>query len=354
MSTNNLNPFSSSSNDPKRRSSRFGSLRDKLGRSKSNASSSSTSFPATRNVASTNAYPADEGNPSDPPPAYTSGQSVTAPSIDMGSYTSSTTFGSVRSPTTVSSAGHSDVELDGRYGLLATFDTVLLIDDSESMGWATNYPTCWRQTQRALQTIAPIITTYDSDGIDIYFMNARNDRDKGDPSNGIAPGGWRGITREDMVLEVFSQFTPRGTTPTGRRLSQILTPYVTKLEKELAHHREVKPLNLIVITDGAASDDPDEEIIRIAKRLDKADAPLNQIGIQFFQVGNDYQATEALKALDDDLEKKGVRDMVDTVTWTGRDTTATELTGESILKAVLGAVVRRLDNKAASGEYHRG
>ncbi|PQE12200.1 von willebrand factor protein [Rutstroemia sp. NJR-2017a BVV2] len=341
MSSNSLNPFSTSDNDTKRRSSvfgSFGSIRDKLGRSKSN--SSSTSINATKNVVSP---AANENNPSDPPPAYTPQHAVPSPSV-----------GSVTSPTTIGSSGPSDIELDGRYGLLATFDTVLLIDDSESMGWASSYPTCWTQTQRALQTIAPIITKYDSDGIDIYFMNNRNKSDKGDLSNGIAPGGWRGVTREDTVLEIFSQFLPRGTTPTGRRISQILTPYVSRLEKELEHNREVKPLNLIIITDGAASDDPDEEIIRIAKRLDKADAPLNQIGIQFFQVGNDYQATEALKALDDDLEKKGVRDMVDTVTWTGRNTTATELTGESILKAVLGAVVRRLDKKAASGEYHRG
>ncbi|PQE16882.1 von willebrand factor protein [Rutstroemia sp. NJR-2017a BBW] len=307
MSSNSLNPFSTSSNDTKRRSSvfgSFGSIRDKLGRSKSNGSS--TSINATKNAVPTNTpRAANENNPSDPPPAYTPQNAVPSPSV-----------GSVTSPTTIGSTGHSDIELDGRYGLLATFDTVLLIDDSESMGWASIHPTCWTQTQRALQTIAPIITKYDSDGIDIYFMNNRNKSDKGDPSNGIAPGGWRGVTREDMVLEVFSQFAPRGTTPTGRRINQILTPYVTRLEKELEHNREVKPLNLIV--------------------------------------GNDYQATEALKALDDDLEKKGVRDMVDTVTWTGRNTTATELTGESILKAVLGAVVRRLDKKAASGEYHRG
>ncbi|PQE33887.1 von willebrand factor protein [Rutstroemia sp. NJR-2017a WRK4] len=307
MSSNSLNPFSTSDNDTKRRSSvfgSFGSIRDKLGRSKSNGSS--TSINATKNVAPANAPRAvNENNPSDPPPAYTPQNAVPSPSV-----------GSVTSPTTIGSTGHSDIELDGRYGLLATFDTVLLIDDSESMGWTSSHPTCWTQTQRALQTIAPIITKYDSDGIDIYFMNNRNKSDKGDPSNGIAPGGWRGVTREDMVLEVFSQFAPRGTTPTGRRINQILTPYVARLEKELEHNREVKPLNLIV--------------------------------------GNDYQATEALKALDDDLEKKGVRDMVDTVTWTGRNTTATELTGESILKAVLGAVVRRLDKKAASGEYRRG
>ncbi|PQE17588.1 von willebrand factor protein [Rutstroemia sp. NJR-2017a WRK4] len=302
MSSNNLNPFNTAQRPSYR--FRFYSFCAKLGRSKSNASS--TSSHATKSLAPTNAFrPANQSNLSDPPPAYTPQHVVPSPSV-----------GSVTSPTTIGSSGPSDIELDGRYGLLATFDTILLIDDSESMGWRSSNPTCWTQTQRALQTIAPIITKYDSDGIDIYFMNNRNKSDMGAPSNGISPGGWRGVTREDTVLEVFSQFLPRGTTPTGRRISQILTPYLTRMEKELEHNREVKPLNLIV--------------------------------------GNDHQATQALNALDDDLEKKGVRDMVDTVTWTGRNTTATELTGENILKAVLGAVVRRLDKKAASGEFSRG
>lgn len=52
-----------------------------------------------------------------------------------------------------------------------------------------------------------------------------------------------------------------------------------------------------------------------AKRLDKADAPPYQVGIRFFQVGNEHGAVEALQELDDGLAGKasGLRDVVDTV-----------------------------------------
>jgi hypothetical protein len=44
--------------------------------------------------------------------------------------------------------------------------------------------------------------------------------------------------------------------------------------------------------------------------------------------------------------------MVDTVTWNGRDTEA-GLTGEGVVKAVLGAIIKRLDKMPASGEFPR-
>ena len=63
--------------------------------------------------------------------------------------------------------------------------------------------------------------------------------------------------------------------------------------------------------------------------------------------------------LDDELSNLvdgGIRDIVDTVTWTG-GTASSEggvgLTGDGILKAVLGAVVKRLDRRRASGEVRR-
>ncbi|KAK3357841.1 hypothetical protein B0T25DRAFT_567099 [Lasiosphaeria hispida] len=44
----------------------------------------------------------------------------------------------------------------------------------------------------------------------------------------------------------------------------------------------VKSVNMIVITDGVPTDDPESVIVSIAKRVDKADAPPYQVGIQFF------------------------------------------------------------------------
>jgi hypothetical protein len=107
-----------------------------------------------------------------------------------------------------------------------------------------------------------------------------------------------------------------------------------------------KPVNVIVITDGCPTDDPESIIVHYAKKLDQIEAPPYQVGIQFFQVGKENGAAKALKDLDDNLTDLGIRDMVDTATWssTSSDNNKT-LTADGILKVVLGAVVRRLDRK---------
>ncbi|THV43831.1 hypothetical protein BGAL_0877g00010 [Botrytis galanthina] len=350
--------------DLKRKCGLLGSIRDKLGRSKSTAPSKSPlSFP--------------RGIPDNaPPPAYTSTSPIsptlynqTSPSYNHApapysnastsqnnspTFYSSNTFASRHSSTVPNTAGTiPQHDLDGSpYALLSTFDTVLLIDDSTSMGWYT-HPTAWEQVFFALQTIAPIITTYDADGIDVYFMNHKS-KHKGNESEGVAGTGYYNIQNAASVEEVWSIVDkPQGITPTGKRIRDILSPYMKRAKKELKAGREVKPLNLIVITDGAASDDPESEIVKVARELDDLDAPLTQVGIQFFQVGKVAEAKQALEDLDDALEHRyKIRDMVDTVTWNGRDTEA-GLTGDGIVKAVLGAIIKRLDHKPASGEIPR-
>ena len=111
----------------------------------------------------------------------------------------------------------------------------------------------------------------------------------------------------------------------------------------------VKPLNIIVITDGVPTDDPESVIISYVKKLDKLDAPPWQVGIQFFQVGEESGAAEALQELDDGIAPLcGGRDIVDTVPWKSQDGGSTGLNADGILKVVLGAVNRRLDRKRVS------
>jgi hypothetical protein len=47
-----------------------------------------------------------------------------------------------------------------------------------------------------------------------------------------------------------------------------------------------------------SADDPKEVIIDAARRLDHSAVPVNQLGIQFAQIGDDLDATEALNELD--------------------------------------------------------
>jgi hypothetical protein len=197
----------------------------------------------------------------------------------------------------------------------------------------------WREVSQALAIIAPIVSSHDDDGLDLYFMNHKS-TDGGSPNEGVAAGGYRGIKRAATVTEIFARVRPQGGTPTGTRVHNILKPYLAKLETEMAAGKEMKPLNLIVLTDGVPSDDVEAVLLSAAKKLDKLDAPPYQVGVQFFQVGNEEGAKEALEELDDglsELVEGGVRDIVDTVTWTGGSSQSeggVGLTGDGILKAV--------------------
>lgn len=178
----------------------------------------------------------------------------------------------------------------------------------------------WRETKEALQRITPICTAHDADGIDIFFLNTPD-----------APGH-HNITRPDQVDRIFSTVRPGGATPTGQKLDTIiLRPYI---ERYIQAKATTKPINIICITDGQPSDDVESPIIQIAKRLDKADAPAWQVGIQFFQVGHDEHAKAHLKALDDELANiagdSDMRDIVDTVPFSSAD--GGMLTGDGILK----------------------
>lgn len=203
----------------------------------------------------------------------------------------------------------------------------------------------WRETSAALRAIAPICTSHDANGIDIYFLNHRN------AHAGDSLGGYENITTPEAVENIFRIVRPLGGTPTGTRLNQILKPYLSELEKSLQRGGSnnadaIKPVNIIVITDGVPSDDVESVIVNAAKKLDAMSAEPWQVGIQFFQVGQEPEAAEDLRELDDALsEQHGVRDMVDTVPWTGED--GQVLKDNDLLKVVLGSVNRRLDRRTA-------
>src|SRR5271155_5549810 len=204
--------------------------------------------------------------------------------------------------------------VDSPYSFLTQFDTIFLIDASGSMAGRS----C-RETSAALAAITPICTAHDADGIDIYFLNHRN------PVAGSTCGAYTNITTPIAVEEIFHSVRPLGGTPTATRLNHILKHYLTQLGESIerrAHGEDVpvKPLNIIVITDGVPSDDVESVIVKAAKKLDQYDAEPWQVGIQFFQVGREPEAAEGLQDLDDALSgEHGIRDMVDTVAWSGED-----------------------------------
>ncbi|KAM7194891.1 collagen alpha-5 chain [Naviculisporaceae sp. PSN 640] len=353
------------------RRSVFGSIKDKIIRKPSfNKSSSSlnsaagstspavspvdASMQAQRSALAPSRNPftgTASANNEPPPPSYNEATSSTStPAITVNPPTSRGVRSSSPVPSGASAISVSSLSTpEDPYAFLSTFDTMFLIDDSGSMAGSS-----WREVKEALRAITPICTAHDADGIDVFFLNSKN------PVH-PAGGGFTNIRNPDQVESLFSQVRPHGGTPTGTRLNQILKPYIREYERRIAisgdpDNSGIKPVNMIVITDGVPTDDPESVIVSIAKKLDKLEAPPYQVGIQFFQVGKEPGAAEALRELDDSLGEQhdGVRDMVDTVTWNKRDGGAgTTLSADAILKVVLGAVVKRLDRRRASGESRR-
>ncbi|OAA60911.1 von willebrand factor [Niveomyces insectorum RCEF 264] len=252
------------------------------------------------------------------------------------------------------------------YAFLASFDTVFLIDDSGSMAG-----TPWREVQAVLANITPICTAHDADGIDVYFLNHRSTGSTATAvPAGKAAGGYYNVCDAATVARIFQAARPTGCTPTGGRIHSILRPYLRRYAAQLRACEDcggpdpadtIKPVNLIVITDGVPTDELDGVLVQAARKLDAFDAPPYQVGVQFFQVGREAGAAAYLQHLDDNLAATarggqtngtgggGVRDMVDTVTWDAYTRRGgggvAGLTADGILKVVLGAVVKRLDRQ---------
>ncbi|KAK4207453.1 collagen alpha-5 chain [Rhypophila decipiens] len=356
------------------RRSFFGSVKDKISRKPSFTKSSSS---VNSNTGSAPVSPVDSsiqsqrsaltpsrnpfagalaaGTASDgpPPPSYneaTSPSAAAAPSITVNPPTSSFNRSTSPAPSGASAISQASLSTpEDPYAFLSTFDTMFLIDDSGSMAGSS-----WREVKEALRAITPICTAHDADGIDVFFLNSKN------PAHSDG-AGFPNVRGPEQVEALFNRVRPHGGTPTGTRLNQILKPYLREYERKIAmtgdpDNSGVNPVNMIVITDGVPTDDPESVIVSIAKKLDKLEAPPYQVGIQFFQVGKEPGAAEALKELDDNLAEQhdGIRDIVDTVTWNKREGGAGgSLSADAILKVVLGAVVKRLDRRRTSGESRR-
>lgn len=225
---------------------------------------------------------------------------------------------------TVSSLPVTDDELSGLRG----YDIVYVVDDSSSMSWEElrSRIVPWPHARDALITFSTVCAGWDEDGQDVYFLNRR------EPVLGATP---------QQIADAFNLIHPSGGTNMGRRLSTIAKAYLEEYDSG-----EVKPLNIIAITDGQFSDDVISVIKWIVGQLEKRDALPNQLGIQFVQIGADPAATKCLQMLDDDLEDMGLpRDIVDTVPWSPKKLENGLFDGKYLIKVVCGAINKKIDNE---------
>lgn len=224
---------------------------------------------------------------------------------------------------------------------LRCFDTMFLVDDSASMS------PYWPDVKALLERIAPICAKYDPDGIDVFFLNHKP---KGLLSNmSFRRSGYRHIggNAVDTMTTIFNHVKPSGKCNMGARLSKLLSWYCGMLKQD----EEGAALNLIIITTGSFDDDIKAPLIKVAKMLDEMQVPEHQVGVQLFQIGQPSAEVErTFEYLDDELHKEtGTRDIVDTTSWTGQPGS---LSTDDLLKVVLGAVVKKLDERSKKLELN--
>lgn len=209
---------------------------------------------------------------------------------------------------------------------------------------------CWDEVGDIIRIIAPICIEYDNNGIDIEFVNHRASgyyltNRSGYKHIGLLEGR---LDMHDSVAGIYHNVNPKGKCRMDKRLASILDPYMHDYETSLNRSGDEKlttPLNIIVISDMAWDSDQFDldALTRTARRLDILRAPRYQVGVQLFRVGDvGRQVNAAAARFVDDLvwKERGVRDIADMATWTGKPG---ELSPNDILKVLLGGVRRSID-----------
>ncbi|KAG9218773.1 hypothetical protein CCMSSC00406_0001113 [Pleurotus cornucopiae] len=213
--------------------------------------------------------------------------------------------------------------------ILRKFDTIIVVDDSKSMSGPL-----WKEASNALAALAQTAGDYDTDGIDVHFLN--------DERVG------RGLKANSPHPHLNTIVRPGGISLIGEKLEELLLQYLDMIEAakdsgDPIALKAIKPTNFIVITDGVPTDDPESLFIVPLSTASLTSPRPIKLGIQFVQIGQSPKATEFLEELDNGLAAThGIRDIVDTTPFIGGD-----LTSEVLTKILLGGINRRVDTKGA-------
>lgn len=181
---------------------------------------------------------------------------------------------------------------------------------------------------------------FDADGIEVRFINSDVQGNH--------------IRSEPEVEALIKRVNFKGLTPLGAQLrNKVVEPLI--MSKARANGLQ-KPVLVIVITDGQP--DNQDDVFQVVKNssAELARTPYGKqaISYQFAQVGNDKQATEFLKKLDDD---GSIGDLIDCTSnfeaeqdEMARTNPGTELTPDLwLLKLLVGAIDSSYDTKDEGG-----
>ncbi|KAG6914650.1 hypothetical protein DXG01_016108 [Tephrocybe rancida] len=159
----------------------------------------------------------------------------------------------------------------------------------------------WAEASDALLEIAEHALEQNVEEIDLRFFN----------NHAI----YRGIKGKAAIKTIFTTVQPSGYTPTGATLFTVLDEHISRLDHAVntAEYSTIKPLDIIMLTDGVPTDKPKDVLVEAVARTRAAKHHPNAMGVQIVQIGNDPDAIPVLKQ----LMFGDIGSMVDTVPYNG-------------------------------------
>jgi len=191
-----------------------------------------------------------------------------------------------------------ETKLVKRRIMLENRDYTLIIDKSGSMVKKDKQDgrKRWDVMQESTLALASKCEEFDPDGITVYTFSTKFRR-------------YENVTAS-KVEQIFEENEPSGRTELAIVLQDAFQGYFQRKDKG-----ETKPNGetIVVVTDGRPDDQVAvaKAIVEATQKMDKDE----ELAVSFIQIGNDPEATQFLKFLDDELKDTGAKfDIVDTVT----------------------------------------
>lgn len=218
-----------------------------------------------------------------------------------------------------------------RLNLLSQFEIVILCDDSGSMNTPVDGTngTRWDELRSIVQIVMEIGTVFDSNGVDVYFLNRPP---------------MRNVTDARQVVESFIQ-RPGGLTPLTQALRQIFQSAGSKPGSD-------KRLLVFVATDGAPTDPNGNVDIQSLENLMRNERRANTTYVTFLACTDDESSVAYLSNWDRNMMNVDVVDDYKTEREEVRRNRGYNYPfsfGDYVAKALLGAVDPQMDLLDESG-----
>ena len=210
---------------------------------------------------------------------------------------------------------------------LRDFEIVIVCDDSGSMGTLVDgtQRTRWDELCYIVKRIIAIGVIFDSNGVDIHFLNRRSYKNVKDPAT---------------VNRAFEN-PPSGYTPLVPVLTRIFT-------SQLADRGRDKKLLVFVATDGIPTDDDGNEDLDAFKNVMERTRQIGTTYVSFLLCTDEPKCVEYMRKWDKQMQNIDVTDDFHTERARIRECQKNDAypfsDGDYIVKALVGAIVPEIDN----------